>query len=242
VPNLLAKRRSRRKPRWLSVRLRHRRPPARRPGIFGALGAADQAALRFLRTKAPHDEKTEALVKGLGLIGEYAAVWVATGLAGAAADSSKRQRWLLGAAVGPGAVVVNYAVKVGIGRERPLIEDHPPLARAPSKLSFPSAHATSSMAAATGFGRVNPRARVPLYALAGAICISRPYLGMHYPSDVVAGAAFGVVIGGLVPGLGERTLEQRMMDLVADRGDPSSSPASSTVATRADSADEGEPA
>ncbi len=203
---------------WLLARLRTTRPPARKPGLRGALGAADQAVLRFFRTKAPHDPASETVVKGLGLIGETAAIWVAIGLAGAANDRERRQRWLIGAATGPGAVVANYALKVSFGRERPLLEGHPPLARAPSKLSFPSAHATSSMAAATAFGRVEPRTRLPLYALATSICLSRPYLGMHYPSDVVAGAAFGLLIGGLVPGVGERTLEARMADFVADLG------------------------
>jgi len=203
---------------WLLARLRTRRPPARKPGWSGALGAADQAILRFLRTKAPHDPATEGVVRGLGIIGEHAAVWAAIGLAGAARDPERRQRWLIAAATGPGAVVVNYAVKLTIGRERPILEDHPPLARAPSKLSFPSAHSTSSMAAATALGRVEPRTRVPLYALATAICVGRPYLGMHYPSDVVAGAAFGILLGGLVPGVGERTLEERMADFVADLG------------------------
>lgn len=181
------------------------------------LGTVDQAVLRFLRTRAPHDPVTEGAFKTLGTLGEYAGVWVAVGGAGAVADAPRNRRWLLATAVGPAAVVLNYAVKVAIGRERPLIEDHPPLARAPSKLSFPSAHATSSLAAATALGRVEPRTRLPLYALATGICISRPYLGMHYPSDVVAGAAFGTLIGGLVPGVGERTLEERMADLVADR-------------------------
>ena len=206
-----------RKRSLLPARLRTRRAPAQRPGLLGALGAADQAVLRFLRTKAPHDPTTETAFKTLGLVGEYAAVWVAVGLAGAASDAARRRRWLLGAATGPGAVVVNYAIKVAIGRERPLIEDHPPLARAPSKLSFPSAHSTSSFAAATALGRVEPRTRLPLYALAAAICVSRPYLGMHYPSDVLAGVALGTLVGGLVPGVGERTLEERMADLVHER-------------------------
>lgn len=178
--------------------------------------------LRFLRTKAPHDARTESVFKGVGWIGEYAAVWIAIGLTGASRDEGRRRRWLLGAAVGPGAVAVNYAAKLSFGRERPLIEDHPPLARAPSKLSFPSAHATSSLAAATAFGRVHPGTRIPLHALAAAICLSRPYLGMHYPSDVLAGAALGTLIGGLVPALGERTLEERMTDFVRERngGEP----------------------
>ncbi|HYH60309.1 MAG TPA: hypothetical protein VD766_00435, partial [Solirubrobacterales bacterium] len=129
---------------WLLARLRTRRAPARKTGFGAVLGDADQAVLRFLRTKAPHDPATEGVVKGLGVIGEWAAVWVAIGVAGAATDSEKRTRWLIGAATGPAAVIVNYGVKLTFGRQRPLLEDHPPLAKAPSNLSFPSAHSTSS--------------------------------------------------------------------------------------------------
>jgi undecaprenyl-diphosphatase len=209
--------RAKRPRRTILSHLWTRRRPRRRPGIAGLLGAADQAGLRFLRTKAPHDPVTKGVFKTLGTIGEFAAVWTAVGLTGAAADPARRPHWLLGAATGPLSVGINYAVKVAIGRERPLIEDHPPLARAPSKLSFPSAHATSSFAAATALGRVEPRTRLPLYSLALGICVSRPYLGMHYPSDVLAGAVLGTLIGGFIPGLGERTLEERMLDFVAER-------------------------
>ena len=154
-------------------------------------------------------------MKGLGFSGEWGAVWIAIGSAAAAIDPGRRSRWGAAALVGPAAIGLNYAIKAGVRRERPLIEGHPPLARAPSKLSFPSAHATSSLAAATALGRVEPRARGPLYGLAAGICLSRPYLGMHYPSDVLAGAALGLVIGALAPGVGPRDVEDRMIDLVS---------------------------
>ena len=165
-------------------------------------------------------------MKGLGWAGEWGAVWIATGVAGAAVDPERRRRWLAASAVAPAAVVINYAVKVGVGRERPLIEDHPALARAPSKLSFPSAHATSSLAGATALGRVEPRARVPLYLLAGSICICRPYLGMHYPSDVLAGALLGLGLGAIAPGVRGPDVEERMLDLVADRAEAHASASS----------------
>lgn len=183
--------------------------------MLGALGTADQWLLRQLRTRA-HFEPLLTVMKGLGWAGEWGAVWVATGATAAAVDEERRRRWLAATAVAPAAVVFNYAVKVGVGRERPLIEDHPALARAPSKLSFPSAHATSSMAAATALGRVEPRARIPLYALAGGICVCRPYLGMHYPSDVLAGAVLGLALGSVAPGVRGPDVEERMLDLVAD--------------------------
>jgi membrane-associated phospholipid phosphatase len=143
-------------------------------------------------------------MKALGAAGEWAAVWVATGTAAAALDRSRRGRWLAAAAVGPAAIGVNFAIKVAVGRQRPLLEEHPPLARAPTKLSFPSAHATSSLAAATALGRVAPAGRPLLYSLAAAICLSRPYLGMHYPSDVLAGMALGTTLGRAIPGLDGR--------------------------------------
>jgi membrane-associated phospholipid phosphatase len=189
-------------PRRRLIRLRSQAKRQRHP-LLRALGDLDQQALRVLRTRG-HGPVPDAVMSTLGLVGEWAAVWAAIGIGGAATDSRRRGRWLVAAAVAPAAVGVNFGVKLAVGRERPLIEGHPPLARAPTKLSFPSAHATSSLAGATALGRVAPAGRPALYALAGGICLSRPYLGMHYPSDVLAGAALGAVLGRLVPGLEEK--------------------------------------
>jgi undecaprenyl-diphosphatase len=149
---------------------------------------------------------------------------VALGLGAAALDGPRRGRWLRAAASAPASIGVNYLVKLAVRRRRPRLWRLPPLAGAPSELSFPSAHATSSFAAATAMGRVSPGARLPLYALAGAICVTRPYLGMHYPSDVLGGAAFGVVIGALWPGVRPKDVEDRLIDLVADAARSSSRP------------------
>jgi membrane-associated phospholipid phosphatase len=168
--------------------------------VLARLGDLDQAALRVLRTRL-HGPVPDAVMKALGAAGEWAAVWALSGATAAALDRERRRRWTVAAAIGPVAIGINFAVKVGVGRQRPLIEEHPPLARAPTKLSFPSAHATSSLAAATALGRVSPGGRPVLYGLAAAICASRPYLGMHYPSDVLAGAVLGAALGRIVPGL-----------------------------------------
>jgi membrane-associated phospholipid phosphatase len=200
--------------RFAPPRLRARSEAKRRRNpLLRVLGDADQALLRAMRTRG-HTAVSDTVMQGLGAIGEFAAVWVAIGATGAATDPARRNRWAAAAVVGPLAVGANYAVKLAAGRERPLIEGHPPLAKAPSKLSFPSAHATSSLAGATALGRVEPRARLPLYALAGSVCLSRPYLGMHYPSDVLAGAALGFLIGRLAPGISSPGAEDRLIDLV----------------------------
>ncbi|HEX2128502.1 MAG TPA: phosphatase PAP2 family protein [Solirubrobacterales bacterium] len=187
----------------------------RRNPVLAAFADADQAALRFLRTHG-HHEPVETVMKALGTCGELAAIWVATGAVGASIDDKRRRQWLTAGAVGPVAIGVNYAIKVAVGRQRPLLDEHPPLARAPTKLSFPSTHATSSVAAATALGRVEPRARPALFTVAAAICVGRPYLGMHYPSDVLAGAAVGFALGSVVPGLGAEPTEDRLFELAVD--------------------------
>jgi decaprenylphosphoryl-5-phosphoribose phosphatase len=163
-----------------------------------AAGRLDQAILIAMRTRG-HPPGAEWTSQALGTFGELGIGWSTLGLAGAAFSPSRRRRFLHAAAVPGLAVAINYAVKSLVGRQRPVIEGHPPLGPAPSKLSFPSAHSTSAVASATVLARIEPRAKLPLIALASLICAGRPYLGMHYPSDVLAGAALGYGIGRLFP-------------------------------------------
>jgi undecaprenyl-diphosphatase len=62
-----------------------------------------------------------------------------------------------------------------------------------SRLSFPSAHATTSFAAAAAYRGLAPSRA--LYGAALLFALTRPYLGVHYPSDVVAGALLGTALG-----------------------------------------------
>jgi membrane-associated phospholipid phosphatase len=69
------------------------------------------------------------------------------------------------------------------------------LAATPSRLSFPSAHATSTTAAALLFGALLRR---PLAALlVPPMAASRLVLGVHYPSDVLAGSALGAAVAAV---------------------------------------------
>ena len=126
--------------------------------------------------------------------GEHAACWLALGVAGAALarDPRRRAGWLRGIRVIAASYGANYAVKLAVRRRRPELPGLEPLTPTVSSLSFPSAHATSSFAAARAYSRVAPAAL--LYAAAVAFGLSRPYLGVHYPSDVLAGAALGTAV------------------------------------------------
>ncbi|MGE5282752.1 MAG: phosphatase PAP2 family protein [Chloroflexota bacterium] len=125
-------------------------------------------------------------------------MWFGVGAALAIFDSGNREAWLICAALGPIAIGLNFAVKLVVKRPRPVLEGLPPLGGAPSSLSFPSAHATSSFAVATAMTRVEPLGALA-FLLAFALSLGRPYLGMHYPSDVLAGAILGVALGLIVP-------------------------------------------
>lgn len=158
----------------------------------------DTGLLRLLRTRGHHPVLERSAI-GLARAAEWGALWSAGALGAAAIDQRRRESWLRVAALAPASVWANYAVKLAVRRARPVLPDLEPLSSVQSKLSFPSAHATSSFAAALATARTEPRLRGPAIALAALIGITRPYLGVHYPSDVLAGAALGTAIGSHVP-------------------------------------------
>jgi membrane-associated phospholipid phosphatase len=157
----------------------------------------DLTLLRFMRTRG-HTPGLEKAAQALGKAGNNGAIWVLIGMVLAIVDGSDREAWLICAALGPIAIGLNYVVKLIVKRPRPVLEGLPPLGGAPSSLSFPSAHATSSFAVATAMTRVEPLGALA-FALALALSFGRPYLGMHYPSDVLVGAVLGVGLGLIVP-------------------------------------------
>ena len=160
------------------------------------LGELDTAGAVFARTHF-HPRWAERAAAAYGRLGEHAACWFALGAAGATFDRERRGEWLCGLRTVAAAYVLNYAVKVAVRRRRPEFPDLPALTSTVSRLSFPSAHATTSFAAAGAFRNLVPA--VPLYAAAFAFLLNRPYLGVHYPSDVLAGAALGTLIAEAAP-------------------------------------------
>jgi undecaprenyl-diphosphatase len=133
----------------------------------------------------------DPVFEGLSYAGEYGALWLALGLVLALA-LRRWQIFVLTLVADALAQVSSTVLKDLIPRARP--HGHTLVAR-PHTHSFPSGHATASFACATVVALAVPRFRWPLIVLAAAVSWSRVYVGVHYPLDVVGGAALGAAIG-----------------------------------------------
>ena len=140
--------------------------------------------------------------RALSHFGEHSIGWLAVAALGALLQPARRKAFLtagVGAFAAHAAAVV---IKRVVRRERP---DHPAIAvnvGTPSRLSFPSAHATSTTAASILLGRATG---LPLPAiLVPPMALSRLVLGVHYPSDVLTGVAVGAAVAKAVTMVTER--------------------------------------
>jgi membrane-associated phospholipid phosphatase len=156
------------------------------------LPSIDEQLLRIARTWG-HGPPADRAVARFSKLGERGAVWIAIGAAGYALDEPRRPQWRRAVSTVMGTYALNTAVKLVVRRRRPQLPGLPPLTDTPTQLSFPSAHASTSFAGALAYTRLGLPA-VPLYALAKGLAVSRLYLGVHYPSDVLAGALLGTAV------------------------------------------------
>ena len=136
-----------------------------------------------------------ATARGMSHFGEHSVGWLVVAMVGAFLEPARRREWLV---AGAGTFVAHAAavlIKRVVRRKRP---HHPAVAvnvGTPSQLSFPSAHATSTTAAAVLMGRATG---LPLPALlVPPMALSRILLGVHYPSDVAFGVALGAAVARL---------------------------------------------
>ncbi len=163
--------------------------------------ALDRRLLVLMRGRGHEDPRLVAAARAFSRGGEHAACWFALGAAGVVASpagGARRRAFRRGVVVTGAAYGLNYAVKLAVRRPRPALDELPPLSPVVSNMSFPSAHATTSFAAAAAYSRALPPAAPLFYATALLMAASRPYLGVHYPSDVAAGALLGTLTGRLL--------------------------------------------
>jgi membrane-associated phospholipid phosphatase len=137
----------------------------------------------------PHPVNANRVLATLSRVTDHSDGWLLLGLAGAVWHRGSRERWL--SATGRIATVelASQGIKRAMPRDRPRLEGLPPLATTPSPRSFPSSHTAAAVAAVCAFDGLLPG--WGLRAAAATTAFSRLYLGVHYPSDVLAGAVLG---------------------------------------------------
>ncbi len=145
------------------------------------------------------------VAKDLSLVGEYGAIWLAIALV--AALLTRRFGVLFWVAIADGvAQLVTTGIKAEVPRARPHVVT---LVSEPTTHSFPSGHATSSFACAVVLGAYFPSWRIPFFVLATLIAVSRVYVGVHFPLDIIGGAFLGLLIGALTLALRSVTTDRR---------------------------------
>lgn len=178
------------------------------PGGFGPgkgfpSDAAEADILLSIQGALNHVPGVLPVARGMSFIGEHAAGWLLLSAAGAVLDQPRRRQWLGVGAAAFSTHAASVVIKRIVRRPRP----HDPRivigVGTPSKLSFPSSHATSTTAAMVALSRTiahpAPLAVIPL------MMISRMVLGVHYPTDVTVGALLGAAGAQVVD-----TLERRL--------------------------------
>lgn len=153
----------------------------------------------------------DLLMPKITLLGNGGAIWILAAVILLCTKKYRRQGILLLAGLIAGVLVGNVCLKHLIARPRPCWLDSSVqmLIANPTDYSFPSGHTFSSVIGATVLTKTNRRFGYAAIPLAALIAFSRLYLYVHFPSDVLAAAVLGVVIGELVFRYGWRAMEKR---------------------------------
>lgn len=130
-------------------------------------------------------------------LGDGGFIWIAATIVLLVPKKTRKVGMMSAAALLGSLLINNNLIKNLVQRPRPFVTftDIRILIPTPSEFSFPSGHTSSSFAAAAVFYRFLPKKLgVPSVVLAGLIGFSRLYVGVHYPTDVIAGVFMGILL------------------------------------------------
>ena len=165
------------------------------PGVDAFDDAADQL-LERLRDNPLADR----LFLAASHLGDFSLIWHVASLARGIARRRPDQTIVLAAALGLESLIVNQGVKRLFRRTRPTTSGDARLqVRTPSTSAFPSGHASAATFAAATLIAWDGRRWAPLWlTLAAVVGVSRAYVKIHHPSDVVGGALTGLALAALM--------------------------------------------
>ncbi|MYR01198.1 phosphatase PAP2 family protein, partial [Streptomyces sp. SID6139] len=162
--------------------------------LYERLLAAD--ARLFERAARWNWPGAERVLPRLSRSANHGVLWAAVAAGVAATRTPRARRAALRgmASLAVASATVNTLGKRSVRRARPLLDPVPRgrrLRRQPVTTSFPSGHAASAAAFAVGVALESPAWGAAVAPLAFSVAASRVYTGVHFPSDVLAGAALG---------------------------------------------------
>lgn len=136
-------------------------------------------------------------------------IWIIIGSITGIFPAKTAGMWRLWLAVALSFVIVDDVVKPLFERPRPfeVLPEIQLIDARPASPSFPSGHAAMAGAGALAAGRMLPAARLLLWPIGLLIGLSRVYLGMHWPTDVLSGLLLGFGIAWFV--LGGRPIQHK---------------------------------
>ena len=153
------------------------------------LSIAESRVLESIQNAAFDVPGVVPTARGLSHLGEHALGWMGSAALGASLDKKRREGWVRIGAAAFTAHAASVVLKRIVRRKRPDYSYVRVGVKTPSRLSFPSSHATSTTAFLVGLSHLTG-SKAPLVGVP-VMMASRMVLGVHYPTDTVAGAAIG---------------------------------------------------
>lgn len=181
-------------------------PTPGRHALRDRLLALDSKLFEFAAEQ--HWPGAERVLPRLSRSANHGVLWFATGALIAATRTPRARRAAVRglASLSLASLTINTLGKRSVRRPRPVLDAVPhvrQLKRQPITTSFPSGHSASAAAFATGVALESPAWGAVVAPVAWSVALSRVYTGVHFPSDVLAGAALGAcaayAVRGLVP-------------------------------------------
>ncbi len=162
----------------------------------------DWELLRWLKEAFSHPVLDD-IMTFVSALGDKGFFWIALGVLFLLLGMKNRKwldrGWLVLFSLALNALFCNVLLKPMVDRTRPYdLYGYTPLIPPVGDPSFPSGHTSASFAAATALYAINKKWGIAAYLFAAVMGFSRLYLGVHFPTDVLAGAVLGIAAAKIV--------------------------------------------
>lgn len=146
-----------------------------------------------------HNPILDPVMKGLTFLGNAGCFWIALAVVLLFFKRTRKIGITMAVSLVLSLIFTNLIIKNLVNRTRPFVADpallQTMLVKLPSDSSFPSGHTSASVAAAVAIFTRNKKWGIPAVVLAVLIGVSRLYLTVHFPTDVIAGLLLGIIYG-----------------------------------------------